>query len=133
MNMQKSTDKNSNHGKKQISSLEIITAVVCAYISAVCTVPTSGIFTSIPITLILAVVASFICKKRIMIYTCMFVCPIVLNALNRVSVVRCIVVGVVCLGIAFFAILAKRGLLTAIYASKNKREIFSCKAPCRKV
>lgn len=116
--------KNKNTGFS--FAIGIFASVVLAYISAVCTLPSSGIVSTFPVTAIMAIIVSFICKKRNYIYTSFTIMPFLTTLLFGFNIKRAIIVSILSIIITFFAILAKRAILTAI-KSNNAATAGKCR------
>ena len=103
-------------------------AALFAYLAALCTLPSTGIWTTLPAAGLLAVAVSFICRSRKIICLFMGVMPLLLNCLYGFSLSRAVFAGVVCFVMAWLCILAKRAVITARKSrSAGERTVF-CKS-----
>lgn len=118
---------NSNAQKKSLSFLGIPAAVLFSYISAVCALPSSGIFTALPLSALFAVCASLICKNRKFIYAAMAIMHFLTPLLFGFDTVRGILNAALAAAASFLAILAKRGFVT-VSISKNPNAVKKSKA-----
>jgi len=118
---------NSNAQKKSLSFLGIPAAVLFSYLSAVCALPSSGIFTALPFSALFAVCASLICKNRKTIYAAMAIMHFLTPLLFGFDMLRGLLNAAVAAAASFLAILAKRGFIT-VKKSKNPDAVKKSKA-----
>lgn len=90
----------------------ILAAGVASYLAALCYLPTSGIFSTLPAAAVLALAANIFCHEKWEIYTLMGVMPAVVMTLLGFSPRRAVFVGIACVFQSVFALLAKRAFLT---------------------
>lgn len=123
-------DIKKNKGADFSSIIGILVSVVLAYLSAICTLPSSGIVSTLPVTAVTAILASFICKKRSYIYASFAVMPFLATLLLGFDVKRAVIVLILSVASAYFAVLAKRAILTVIKsrnpdAAKKSKSVFA--------
>lgn len=90
----------------------ILAAGIASYITALCYLPTSGIFSTLPVAALLALAASRFCREKWEIYALMGVMPAVVTTLLGFSPKRAVFVGVACVFQSVFALFAKRAFVT---------------------
>ena len=118
---------NKNANKSQLySKLGIPAAVLLSYVSALCALPSCGFFTSLPIAPVLAVVISFFCKQRNIIYISMAFMHFITPLLFGYGVKTCVISTLTALLLSYLAILAKRALIT-VKKSDNKNVVAKSK------
>ena len=106
----------------------IIAAVLFAYLTALAALPTAGLWSTLPAAAVFAVLASFFCRKRAVIYVLMGVAPFAVICLDGFSLARAFVSGVVCMVMAYLGILAKRAFLTLRKAKRGSDRVVMRKA-----
>lgn len=90
----------------------ILAAGIASYITALCYLPTSGIFSTLPVAALLALAASRFCREKWEIYALMGVMPAVVTTLLGFSPKRAVFVGIACVFQSVFALSAKRAFVT---------------------
>lgn len=90
----------------------LLAAGVASYLAALCYLPTSGIFSTLPAAAVLALAASVFCQEKWEIYALMGVMPCAVTSLLGFSPKRAIFVGIACVFQSAFALFAKRAFLT---------------------
>ena len=90
----------------------LLAAGVASYLAALCYLPTSGIFSTLPAAAVLALAASVFCREKWELYALMGVMPCAVTSLLGFSPKRAIFVGIACVFQSAFALLAKRAFLT---------------------
>ena len=90
----------------------ILAAGIASYITALCYLPTSGIFSTLPVAALLALAASRFCREKWEIYVLMGIMPAVVPPLLGFSPKRAVFVGIACVFQSVFALFAKRAFVT---------------------
>lgn len=98
----------------------VIAVGILAYITAICTLPSSGIWTSLPVAFLLSYLAAYVCASRVVIYAMMTVLPLTLNLLFGFELRHATVAAAYGLVSSFLAVLAKRALYTAKVSRQKK-------------
>ena len=109
-NRQKPCQKPVKHAYPPFVGL--LAAGVASYLAALCYLPTSGIFSTLPAAAVLALAASVFCREKWELYALMGVMPCAVTSLLGFSPKRAIFVGIACVFQSVFALLAKRAFLT---------------------
>ncbi len=105
---------------KESREMSVIAVGILAYITAICTLPSAGIWTSVPFAFVLSYLSGYVCASRILIYSMMTVLPMTLNLLYGFEVRHAIVAAVYGLFSSLFAVLAKRAVYTAKVSKQKK-------------
>ena len=105
---------------RESREMSVIAVGILAYITAICTLPSAGIWTSLPFAFVLSYLAGYLCSSRILIYSLMTVLPLTLNLLYGFEVHHAIIAAVYGLVSSLFAVLAKRAVYT-VKVSKQKK------------
>lgn len=100
---------------------DALIAGVCSYILAICTLPSSGIATTLPCAFVLSVLCGFLCRTRWMIYALFTAMPLLLNCLYGFPFTRSVALSVISLISTFFGILTMRAIKTFVHAKKYKQ------------
>lgn len=90
----------------------IVAAGIAAYLSAVCALPSSGVFSALPTAAVLAFAASFFCRERWLLYALMGCMPLCLVCLMGYTVGQAVLYGLSCLVQTYLVLLAKRAYQT---------------------
>ena len=88
-----------------INTKEIIISGICAYIAGICSLPSSGLLSTLPAAAVLSVIASFFCKNKVYIYSLMGIMPLLLNCLFDFGIKRAVASAIVFIASSVFAIL----------------------------
>ncbi len=112
--------KNLEKTIKESREMSVIAVGILAYITAICTLPSAGIWTSLPFAFVLSYLAGYLCSSRILIYSLMTVLPLTLNLLYGFEVRHAIVAAVYGFVSSLFAVLAKRAVYTAKVSKQKK-------------
>ena len=94
--------------KKNFSINDIVVSGILSYIAAICSLPSTGIVSTLPVAAICAIVASFISSSHILIYILFGLMPLLLNCLYGFDLSRALFFAVIGIITIFFAILFKK-------------------------
>ena len=103
----------------KVSALEISAAVLCAYVTALAALPSSGFFTCLPVAAVMTLLALFFCKSRVTIYISMAVMPVITTLLFGYELKYGVLDAGVAVVSAYFVLLAKRAFVTIKKAQSN--------------
>ena len=117
------TNKNKEDNIKYGNTFarDALIAGVCSYILAICTLPSSGIATTLPCAFVLSVICGFLCRAKWMIYAFFTAMPLLINCLYGFSFTRSVALSVISLISTFFGILTMRAIKTFVRAKKNRQ------------
>lgn len=107
--MKNLASKNDHHGRAWVG---ILAAGIAAYLSALCALPSSGVFSALPTAAVLALVASFFCRERWLMYALMGCMPLCLVCLMGYTVKQAVLYSASCLVQTYLVLLAKRAYQT---------------------
>ncbi len=116
----KKREENTKYSKISVKDAAI--SGICAYLCAICTLPSSGIATTLPAAFVLSVLGSVFCKTKWMIYAFFTAMPLLLNCLYGFPFSRAVSIAAISLVSAFFGVLTKRAVQTVVYARKKRND-----------
>ena len=90
----------------------VAAAGLCSYLTALCALPSSGLWSSLPTAAVLAAAAGFFCRDRRLICLLTGFMPFLLTCLYGFSLGRAVFIGAASLIMAWLGLLIRRAVIT---------------------
>ena len=104
---------------QKFKTLGIVLAVFLAFFASLAVLPSSGLAATLPISFILAIAASFICREKYIVPASFLAMPLLITSFYGFGVGRAILSAAALLVISLFAVLLRRAVMTAANAKKR--------------